>query len=514
MAVFAARITGAILRLLGRGATNLPGKIAHILYPPMAQRLAQGLPKGVILVSGTNGKTTTANLFAEICRKSGICVVSNSEGANLMSGITTALINMPSVRKKNSGLRKKNNANSPDGNCIGIFEVDEAVLGSAISTLAPHTLILGNLFRDQLDRYGELEILMENWQKALLSHEAPLQILANADDPLIVSVLSGIDDKAASSKASVLFYGVEDPSVGRASQPPVKDAYNCRKCGEELDYEIFTVAHLGKWSCKECGNQRPHLDFAADNIKLDGIKKISLDLLSSNSGTAAINSAAIKLPLAGLHNIYNAMAAAAAARCLGISYADIKAAIDKAPRVFGRFEEISVNTVGEISVNNDFTDKKNILLLLAKNPTSVNENLHALFLGTDEAMDLLVILNDKAADGKDISWIWDVDYEMAISAVRHATVSGTRAADMGLRLLYGGLPESKIHIQPSLKKALEQSLKKAPQRLVVLLTYTGLLEFRKILQKQKLVQPFWKKNASELGQGLGHEATARQSDKN
>ncbi len=495
---FLARTIGRLSRLFGRGGgTSLPGKIALRLYPSIASELTSG--KYVILISATNGKTTTTNLLAGILTEAGNDVVTNSEGANLMSGIVTALLKRQNKKKSGSG------ASQTSGEKFAILEVDEAVLPIAIDSLSPKLIVLGNLFRDQLDRYGEVELLVSSWQEQIPSGRTMPKIVANADDPLIISALlpklKNLNEKEKIPQ-KIFFYGLEDKSIGRVEPPLIYDSYGCRECNTTLSYEFYSVGHLGKWSCDKCGLEncpwnRPTPDFQITKATTSGIEGVSLEIASKHPDFS--EPLHITAPLPGLHNIYNVAAASSAALALNsesvsITPQHIESALKNAPRRFGRFEEINTE------------DGKSILLVLAKNPASANENLHTISQFNSRELtngnpnnanlNFLAVLNDKIADGKDTSWIWDVDYEMLIPSLSSICVSGTRAGELALRFQYGGLPEEKITLEQNLKTAFQMCLKNtaAGERLIVLVTYTALLELYDIAHEMNLVEPYWKKN--------------------
>ena len=449
-----AKLAGIASRIAGRGGgTSLPGKIAHRLRPSITAELARQLPAGIVLVSATNGKTTTSGLISSCLKEHGFKVASNSAGANLISGITTALLNQ---------------AKTAD---IGVFEVDEAVLPAAVKQLKPRAVVLLNLFRDQLDRYGELEKIIYSWQQALAELLDTTILVANADDPLIVSCVMQARHKA-------LFFGVEDTPAKKSEPPSLNDAQACRNCGHKINYEYYFLGHLGKWNCPNCDLSRPQLDASITHIEAKGQIGIELKVQLANSGQLDLN-----MNLLGTHNAYNALAAATAASALDIKSENIVLGLSKAGRIFGRFEEIQIGS-------------KTIYLILAKNPVSANENIHALNLHTSGQLHLMAVLNDRIADGRDVSWIWDVDYELLLPRLQHLTLAGDRPHDLALRFIYARLTDEKIHIQPDLETALDSALEMAPENLAIFVTYTALLDMQKLLAKRKLIQPYWKEPAN------------------
>jgi UDP-N-acetylmuramyl tripeptide synthase len=441
----AARTVGRLSRAAGRGGgTTLPGKLLWKLDPAAVDALAARLPAGVALISATNGKTTTAAMAARILA-SEHRLAWNRSGANLLSGIASALV---AARRAE----------------LGLFEVDEAALPEAIERTRPRLVALANLFRDQLDRYGELELVAQRWRTAVAGVPRETTLVVNADDPVVADLAADRDD--------VLRYGLDDPRHARPQIQHAADSKYCVRCGTPYVYAAAYVGHLGDYACPACGHRRPELDVAARDVELLGVHA-SRFRLSTPAGDAEI-----ELALPGLYNVYNAVAAASVAIALGISTARIQAALAEFSAAFGRFERIA-------------TGHKRIVMLLVKNPAGANEVLRTLEAGVPPV--LVMALNDGIADGRDVSWIWDVDFEPLLPHVQRIVVTGERAAELGLRLVYGGLPEDRLELEPSLERALNRGLElvDAGTELVVLPTYTAMLSLRKILAERGLVQPYW-----------------------
>ena len=442
---FAARAVGGLSRAAGRGGgTTLPGKLLWKLDPSAVDALAARLASGVALLSATNGKTTTTAMAARIL--SGEHRLAwNRSGANLLSGITSALV---AARRAE----------------LGLFEVDEAALPEAIRRTRPRLVAFANLFRDQLDRYGELEIVAERWRAAVGALPASTTLVVNADDPVVADL--------ASERGNVLRFGLDDPRHARAQVQHAADSKYCVRCGTPYVYAAAYVGHLGDYSCPSCGHGRPPLDVAARDIELLGLHASRFRLVTPQGDVD------VELGLPGLYNVYNAVASASVALGLGISTARIRGALSEFSAAFGRFERIA-------------TGRKRIVMLLVKNPAGANEALRTLEAGVPPV--LVMALNDEIADGRDVSWIWDVDFEPILPHVRHVVVTGTRAAELGLRLVYGGLPEGRLEVESSLERALDRGLEliDAGTELVVLPTYTAMLALRGILARRGLVQPYW-----------------------
>jgi len=441
----AARAVGSISRAAGRGGgTTLPGKLLWKVDPGTVDALAARLPLGVALVSATNGKTTTAAMAARILGEEHK-LAWNRAGANLLSGIASALV-------------------SERGAELGLFEVDEGALPEAAARMRPRVLALSNLFRDQLDRYGELELVAERWREAVASLPVETTLVVNADDP----VVAGLADE----RARVLRFGVDDPRHARTALQHAADSKYCIRCGTPYEYAAAYVGHLGDYRCPACEHARPPLDVAARRIELRGLIA-SRFRLETPAGAVEI-----ELALPGLYNVYNATAAASLSISLGASLSEVRAGLEAFSAAFGRFERIP-------------TGGKTVVMLLVKNPAGANEVLRTLETGVPPV--LVIALNDAIADGQDVSWIWDVDFEPVLEHAGQVVATGERAAELGLRLAYGGLSEDRLEVEPSLERALDRGLEliDAGTELVVLPTYTAMLALREILTARGLVRPYW-----------------------
>jgi lipid II isoglutaminyl synthase (glutamine-hydrolysing) len=456
-----ARAIGAASRRSGRGGgTTLPGRVLLRMEPEAIARLGAGLAGGSTIVSATNGKTTTAGMIAAILAAEGRPPVHNRAGSNMTWGVATALLEQRGTE--------------------GLFEVDEAWLPRVAQQLRPRLIVLGNLFRDQLDRYGEMEALAEEWAKAVAAAPAGTGLALNADDPLIADL--GRDPDTERPRDGVLYFGIEDHSQALPELQHAFDAKHCRRCGHPYAYEVAFVGHLGHYSCPNCGAQRPRPDVAATRIELRGMEG------SASTVRVPGGEIEVELPLPGLYNVYNALAAISAALRLGVEAERVAAALRDMRAAFGRVETIAIGE-GEVSI------------LLIKNPAGANEVLRTLKLeaegqaggsgGHTGGIDLWVALNDRVADGRDVSWIWDADFEVLTDAVRRVTCAGTRAPEMALRLKYAGWPEDRIAVEPDIATALDAAVAASEGRLFALPTYTALLELRKLLADRGLAKEFW-----------------------
>ncbi len=402
---------------LGHGST-WPGHIALNLNRNFVKDLILGSGLKIILIAGTNGKTTTSKLLQSILEKDSKKVILNESGANLLNGIASALILNTNI----FGKIKKN---------FAIFETDENTLPQVLKEFTPDILVLLNLFRDQLDRYGEVNTIASKWKLAIDKLPKKTKIILNANDPLIACL---------ASEKNPLYFGLEENSNLTHIQDWA-DSVFCPKCNSKLEFEKIYFSHIGIWQCKNCGLKTPNL-----NIKTS------------------------YYPLLGIYNKYNTLAAVLAAKILGISENIIDSALKNFNPAFGRQEKIKI-------------DGKNIQIFLSKNPTGFNESLRTVSNGKS----LLLALNDRIPDGRDVSWIWDVDFENLIKNFSSIVVSGDRAYDLALRLKYASF--KKFEVIENLEKAIKKALENTPQNqtLYILPTYSAMLETRKILTGKKIL---------------------------
>jgi UDP-N-acetylmuramyl tripeptide synthase len=443
-----ARGAGRLSRLTGRGGgTTLPGKLLAAVDPGAVGRLARGLPLGVALISATNGKTTTAAMAAEILRPRAR-LAHNAAGANLVSGVASALLEAEDAE-------------------LGLFEVDEGALPELARQLAPRAICLGNLFRDQLDRYGELELIAERWLGALEALPTETSVLVNADDPALAAI--------AEARPGVLLFGLDDPSAARERLPHASDSKYCRRCGAPYEYAAAYVGHLGDYRCPSCGAARPELDLAAKRIELDGLDGVAFDLVTPEATQR------VEVAVPGVYNVYNALAAAALGRALGATDSEIAEGLARFRPAFGRFERIAAGD-------------RTALVLLVKNPAGANEAVRTISSATDDGVPVAVIaLNDEIADGRDVSWIWDVDFEPLADRLGRLVAAGGRAEELALRFKYAGFDESRIEVEPDPGRALERGLELVEPggELIVLPTYTAMLQLRAAAAARGLVRPYW-----------------------
>ncbi len=437
------------------GGTAIAGLVAQQIDPRMAARLAEALGGGCALVTGTNGKTTTSRMLAAIAREAGLRPLANPSGSNLMRGVATALLEETDLLGRVRDAEER----------LGVFEVDEATLPEAALSLRPKVIVFTNLFRDQLDRYGEVDTVVELWRRTLAGLSESTTVVLNADDPAVASL-------AAAARGPATTYGIEDTSVAEERLEHASDYRFCLSCGEELDYEAVFYGHVGHWRCPACGNSRPKAEVRATGV----------DLMPDASGLEVATPQAelhTELPLAGLYNVENALAATAGALALGMPRDAVERGLGSFRAAFGRQERFLV-------------DGRDVQVLLGKNPTGMNQVLRTIAARGGADRHLLLFLNDGIADGTDISWIWDTDYELIASQTATVTVAGTRAEELALRLKYADLP-----VEPAIthdtRAALDAALAKTPpgEMLYVVPTYTAMLEVRELLAQRSRRRSFW-----------------------
>ncbi|HLZ55862.1 MAG TPA: MurT ligase domain-containing protein [Ktedonosporobacter sp.] len=505
LAVMAGRTAGALSRRLHLGGgTSIVGVVAQSIYPDIVEHLATQLKEGSVIITGTNGKTTTSSFIAAILRDGGLRVWHNREGSNLMRGIASSLV----MRALPTGhLRRA-------GSAISILEVDEAALPQVVQAVPPRIAVFTNLFRDQLDRYGEVDSVISYWQRAISQLSADTTLVLNADDPAIANL-------GASYAGNVLYYGIDDLSLDQQNQTnpnerhQVMDTRTCPQCGNAYTYDVRFYSHMGHYQCPQCHTQRPQPDIRATLVQLDSFDRWRLQVSTTTETRELI------IPLPGFYNIYNALAAITAARALYIPWEPIITGIEQSKPVFGRGERIQA-------------EGRTIRLLLAKNPTGFNEVLRTLF-SEGVPRHVLFVLNDNTADGRDISWIWDVDFERGIGLTNTLVISGTRTLDLALRLKYAGIAQEDMTIIPpaplratrndeaslrrarrlqkrsqaseqatpasiavparvyGLKNAINVALQQTPvgETLFIVPTYTGLLEVHRELEQRGLAPHYW-----------------------
>ncbi|NTW03215.1 MAG: DUF1727 domain-containing protein, partial [Oscillochloris sp.] len=403
------------------------------------------------------GKTTTSRMLSEVLRASGERVLHNRAGANLIAGLTATAVADASW------------LGHPQAS-MGLFETDEAALPQAIAEVQPRLVLIHNLFRDQLDRYGEVDTVAAAWRTALAQLPPDATLVLNADDPAVADLGSNL-------AARVVYYGLEDPRHAAGAGAHIADSQFCRRCGTRYVFSLAFYAHIGHYRCPHCGHARPSPDVRLDRLDLQGTAGSQLYITYPGGAME------IALPLPGLYNALNGLAASAAALSLGISPQIARGALERFSAAFGRIERVSAGPAGPP-----------MLIALIKNPVGATETVRMLVGNAPSAagLHLLIAINDRFADGTDVSWLWDAEFEALASAAR-VTVSGTRADDMAVRLKYAGLPEDQIQVVADLPAAVDTALAGLPSggTLFLLPTYTAMLELRENLATRGWVRQFW-----------------------
>src|SRR5260370_18940065 len=413
-AVLAGKATGALSRVtrLG-GGTPLPGDVARAIDPNVLTKLTSDLTKGSVVITGTNGKTTTARLISYLLEGAGNKVVSNRAGANLIFGATAAAL-------RSAGSSGKLRAD------WRVLEIDEASLPRALEEIKPKATLVLNIFRAKLDRYGELEAIAKKIEQARAAMREEAAKILNADDPRVAEIGLGLP-------TTPLWYGLDDTSVAATELPHAADARTCPRCGASLIFTAVYVGHDGVYLCPNHDFERPTPSITARNIKLDGF----------DSFAATIENQRLEVPLGGLYNTYNVLAAFAVAKTLGLQPHYIADRVKNFSAAFGRQERMEFRG-------------RHLNLVLSKNPAGFNETLRTaveLAKGTS----FLIALNDRKADGTDVSWIWDVDFEQLKGAATVVVPAGTRAYDLAVRFKYAGGPAAPPETDP--RQALDPLLK-------------------------------------------------------
>ncbi|MBD2457754.1 Mur ligase family protein [Nostoc sp. FACHB-87] len=431
LAVLVAKTVTFAVRSLRLGAASvLPGSIARRIEPRLLQLLSQQVKNGVIIIAGTNGKTTTSLLLKTILERKGYHITHNSTGANLENGLMTALL-------ENTNLVGTLAAD------YAILEVDENIVPKVLTPLQPRIILCLNLFRDQLDRYGEVDTISKRWTKVISTLPKETVVIPNADDPTLSHLGQQLPQR-------VLFFGLNEPEQYLESIQHAVDSIYCPNCGHSLDYQGVYLSHLGDFTCPSCG-----------------FSKSKPTLESSEWGQI----------LVGLYNKYNTLAAVTAAIELGVDETTIKDTINNFQAAFGRAEDLII-------------DGKKVRILLSKNPVGTNETIRVVNQSTDKTT--LMVLNDRTPDGTDVSWIWDVDTEKLVERGGTIVVSGDRVYDMALRLRYSEKSvESNLNliVEEDLKQAIATALKHTAdnETLHILPTYSAMLEVREVLTGRKIL---------------------------
>lgn len=454
LALSAGKLTASTTRLLKLGGgTSLPGIVARRIDPHVLRKVMVASPAQKVVVSGSNGKTTTCRMIAALAQSAGRRVIQNRAGSNLIQGATAIAVN-------GTDLWGRFAADAL------ILEIDEATLRHVVAEIEPNTFVLTNIFRDQLDRFGELYAVARVLEDMIRALPAEATVVLNGDDPLIASF-------APDARAQRLYFGVAAAGVGTEAPEHAADTIRCVHCQHDLEYRQVYISHLGAFRCPNCGYERPPLDVAVTDVELqaDGLTRVAL-----RTPGGALD---LRLPLPGLHNVYNAAAAVAAALAMKLDLSHAADAFAGLRPAFGRLEEIKA-------------DDKRVLLAFVKNPISYNTTLRTI-MQRPGPMQVLAAHSNTPIDGEDFAWLWDVDLEALAPHVTALVTSGTKADEIALRYKYAGVPEALARPIPDLAAAFEAALAGvAPGgTLVILSGYTQTRELRRIMEKRGWVAPFW-----------------------
>lgn len=441
-AILAGKAAYCIGRLIGGRGSSLPGVVALRIYPGTLRVLAGQVENGAVIVTGTNGKTTTNNMLARVLESSGNRLVVNREGANLMNGVTTAFLKESSL----GGRLSRHWA---------LLEADEAAFPYIADIVKPRVVIITNFFRDQLDRYGELDRTV-SLIRTTLTKLSTARLVLNADDPLVAQL--------ADTGLPRVFYGVGAPTGGKEAGSVTREARFCPYCGKALSYRYYHYSQLGAYRCAGCGFVRPRAEVEALGVEMiDGFTRCRVRVEKKVLS--------VMLPTQGSYNVYNALAVFGAGLHLGIAPEVTAGSLTRYVPATGRLQEFIYKG-------------RPVYLNLVKNPAGFNECLN-LLCGTREPKDVLIALNDNSADGRDISWIWDVDFERLEERrdILRFVCSGRRAAEMALRLKYAGVPVQRIAVYPGFAAGVRQVLEGNGSVIYLLATYTALWPVEKILRR-------------------------------
>lgn len=430
-AIWIGKLIERVLLMLGRRATSLPGKIALRLSPRLLNKLGQRLER-CIVVTGTNGKTTTSSLLSEILKAEGP-VITNAEGANMEQGLVTALLHACSWGGKLSAK-------------TAVLEIDEATLPLVAPSLPIRIAVVTNVFRDQLDRYGELDATIDKLLQGLQSTNAT--VVLNGDDPLARHI--GLHCGRPS-----LYFSLDKSHAQTTVRNQMRDGGFCLECGAPLEYESYFYGQLGVYQCPNKDFFRPHPDFSG---RFDGQELVFQE--------GSLPEFLVPVPVRGVFNLYNLLAAVSAARVYGASQDIIRVGVSRFHAPLGRMQVFSTRPIA--------------ILNLIKNPTGCDSVLQAIVQEPHQKV-LCVAINDLAADGRDVSWLWDADFELIAeheAGFPLCVATGLRAEDMAIRLKYAGYPTDRIRVVPSLEAGLDEALSEAQELgdypVYAITTYTAL----------------------------------------
>jgi UDP-N-acetylmuramyl tripeptide synthase len=454
LALSAGKLTANAGRLLRvGGGTSLPGIVARRIDPQVLRKVVGASAARKIVVTGSNGKTTTCRMIAALAHAAGRRVTQNRAGSNLLQGVTSVAVNGADL------------LGTLDADVL-ILEIDEAVMRHVVPEIEPDTVIITNIFRDQLDRFGELYAVAASLEATIRGLPAEATVILNGDDPLVAGF-------APDARARRLYFGVCAADVGTQVPEHAADSIRCARCQHDLDYARVYISHLGAFRCPRCGYARPRLDIAVTRVQLTPMGATSVTM------ETPVGPLDLRLPLPGLHNVYNAAAAIAAALSTDLDVGTAAQAFAGLRPAFGRLEEIPAG-------------EKRIVLAFVKNPISYNTTLRTI-LQRPGPTHVLAAHSNTSVDGEDFAWLWDVDLEELAPQVASLVTGGTKAEELALRYKYAGVPEERMRVIRDLPAALDAALDTVePGGLLYILSgYTQTRELRGVMQQRGWVPPFW-----------------------
>jgi UDP-N-acetylmuramyl tripeptide synthase len=459
LALAAGKAAGTASRVLHvGGGTSFPGAVAHRIDPHVLQKAAAASDARNVVVTGSNGKTTTCRMLAALAHAGGVTVTQNRSGSNLLQGVISAAV-------RGTDLRGRMDTQ------LLLLEVDEATVRLVTPEVRTDTFLVTNIFRDQLDRFGELYSMARGLEAVIEALPASATVVLNGDDPLVASLAPG-------APARRLYFGIRADSAGTRVPEHAADTIRCVRCQHQLSYRVAYLSHLGDYQCPACGSARPGLDVAVTAIRPspEAGSEITVD---TPAGTFDL-----QVPLPGLHNVYNAAAALAGGMALSLPRplepAEARRAMAGLRPAFGRLEEIQAG-------------ERQVVLAFVKNPTSYNATLREI-LQRPGRKHVLAAHSNTVVDGEDFAWLWDVDLEQLVPQLASLVISGTRAEEVALRFKYAGARPAVTQVLPARSAALDTALNGTPpgETLYIFAGYTPMRELRGIMQRRGWVPPSWK----------------------
>jgi len=458
LALAAGKAAGTASKVLrAGGGTSFPGTVARRIDPRVLQKVAAASDAHTVVVTGSNGKTTTCRMLAALGHAGGLRVTQNRAGSNLLQGVISAAV-------RGTDLRGRMDAQ------LLLLEVDEGTVRLVAPEVRPDTFLVTNIFRDQLDRFGELYSMARGLEAVIEALPPSATVVLNGDDPLVASL-------APAACARRLYFGIQADTAGTQVPEHAADTIRCVRCQHPLSYRVVYLSHLGDYQCPECGNARPILDVAITAVRPSPGAGSEITV-ATPAGTFAL-----QVPLPGLHNVYNAAAALACGMALSLPRplepAQARHAIASLRPAFGRLEQIRAG-------------ERQVMLAFVKNPTSYNATMREV-LQRPGRKHVLAAHSNTVVDGEDFAWLWDVDLEQLVRQLGSLTISGTRAEEVALRFKYAGADPAVMQVIPDRAAAFDKALTGTPpgESLYIFAGYTPMRELRSIMQRRAWVPPFW-----------------------